>query len=195
MLNWILADWVEVLGALTGIIYLFFSVRRIIWLWPFGILTSILYVTVFLEAKFYAGMSLQFYYLVVSVYGWIHWKKAEKTGNDKAIKVGFMHAGQRILAVLVVVLLTVLTAGIMKRFTDNPVPWIDAFTTSGSIVATWLLARKAIENWILWLVIDSVSIALYLYKGLYPTAFLFLVYTIMAITGYYQWRKAIPVNH
>lgn len=194
MLNWILSEWVEVLGALTGLIYLYFSVRRFIWLWPFGILTSILYVTVFLETKFYAGMSLQFYYLVVSVYGWFHWKKSEKTGSEHAVKVGFMSAGERMLAIMVVVILTVLTAILMKRFTDNPVPWADAFTASGSIVATWLLARKAIENWIFWIAIDSVSIALYLYKGLYPTTFLFVVYTIMAITGYFQWRKAIPRN-
>jgi len=78
---------------------------------------------------------------------------------------------------------------ILRRFTDSPIPFWDAFTTSLSIFATWMLARKKIEQWLIWIFVDLVSVGLYLYRGLYPTVFLFLVYAVMAVIGYYEWRK------
>jgi nicotinamide mononucleotide transporter len=77
--------------------------------------------------------------------------------------------------------------------TDSPIPYWDAFTTSGSIVATWMLARKMIENWIFWVVIDFVALGTYLYKGLFATTVLFLVYTFMAVIGFYKWKKSLKV--
>jgi nicotinamide mononucleotide transporter len=188
--EWFLGHWIEITGALTGLIYLYFSVRRIIWLWPFGIVTSLFYVYVFFDAKFYAGMSLQGYYFVVSIYGWCHWLRGsgdKQTGRE--YPVARLNKREWMAALMATAGLTTVVAYLLITYTDSPVPWPDAFTTAGSIIATWLLARKIIDNWLFWIVIDIVSVGLYIYKGLFPTVFLFIVYTLMAVVGYYQWNK------
>ena len=80
-------------------------------------------------------------------------------------------------------------AYVLDNYTDSNVPWGDAFTTAGSIVATWMLARKILEHWLLWIIVDTVAAALYLYKHMYPTFFLYMVFTIIAVVGFYQWKK------
>ena len=185
--NWLSQNYIEVLGALTGLIYLYFSIRQIIWLWPLGIITSVFYIYVFYQTKFYADMGLQVYYFFISFYGWYNWIYG-KTGNERLL---IQHAGLKILTVLFIltVLLTYIIAKVLIEFTDSPLPYWDAFTTAGSILATWMLARKMIEHWLFWIVIDAVSIGLYIYKGLYPTVVLFFVYFSMAIVGYINWKK------
>jgi len=182
---------IEILGALTGLIYLYFSIRRNIWLWPWGIVTSLFYIYVFFQSKFYADMSLQFYYVGISFYGWYFWKKGSK--KEKSAEVPVIRAGTRewIFFILLTFLLTIVSGYFLDNYTDSPLPYWDAFTTAGSIVATWMLARKYIENWLFWVVIDAVSIGTYIYKDLYPTVILFSVYTVMAVIGYYQWKKEL----
>jgi len=180
--------FIESLGAITGLVYLFFSIRQNIWLWPWGIITSLIYAYVFFQAKFYAGMSLQFYYFGISIYGWSLWF----TGKQRVrgyFPVKKTDKKRWIIFICLTFFLTVIIWLILDRFTDSPVPFWDAFITSGSIVATWMLARKYLEHWLFWILIDLVAIATYIYKELYPTVILFLVYTVMAIVGYYQWRK------
>lgn len=185
---------IEIMGAVTGLIYLVFSIKQNIWLWPWGIVTSLLYIYVFFEAKFYAGMSLQFYYFGISIYGWYFWRTgSKKEGNDK---VPVIHASLRecLIFILVTIVLTVISGYGLDHFTDSPLPFWDSFTTSGSIVATWMLARKYLEQWLFWIIIDAVSLGTYIYKELYPTVVLFSVYTGMAVIGYYQWRKELIKN-
>ena len=185
--NWLSQNYIEVLGAVTGLIYLYFSIRQIIWLWPLGIITSVLYIYVFYKTKFYADMGLQVYYFFISIYGWYIWLYGNK-GNKRLI---VQFAGRKILTVLclLTILITFLIANILIEFTDSPLPYWDAFTTAGSILATWMLARKMIEHWLFWIIIDAVSIGLYIYKGLYPTVVLFFVYFTMAVVGYINWKK------
>ena len=185
--NWLSNNYIEVLGAVSGLVYLYFSIRQIIWLWPLGILTSVLYIYVFYTTRFYADMSLQVYYFFISFYGWYNWLFGKKGDS----KISVQYAGRRLLLILLVLtsILTLIIAFILKRFTDSPLPWWDAFTTAASIPATWMLAGKIIENWLFWIVIDAVSAGLYLYKGMYPTVFLFIVYTTLAFAGYLNWRK------
>jgi len=188
--DWAIANKVELGGTIFGLIYVWFSIRQSLYTWPAGILTSLLYCWVFLAAKFYAGMGLQFYYLIISLYGWWSWRYGGHNGTDgEQLRVS--RTGQTLWVRLFIfnLLLTLLMYYLLVRYTDSPVPFGDAFTTSLSIFATWMLARKKIEHWILWIFIDLFSIGLYLYRGLYPTVFLFLVYAIMAGIGYYEWRK------
>jgi nicotinamide mononucleotide transporter len=195
-LNWIYDNYLEVLGAITGLIYLYFSINQLIWLWPLGIITSFLYIFVFFQAKFYADMSLQFYYLIVSFYGWYHWIKGRKVNVDDGIeKLPVIRAKVKTIALLILItfILSFVAGYFLDNNTDSPIPYWDAFTTSGSIVATWMLARKMIENWIFWVVIDFVALGTYLYKGLFATAVLFLVYTFMAVIGFYKWKKSLKV--
>ena len=188
--DWLSKNYIEVLGAITGLIYLYFSIRQIIWLWPLGIITSLLYIYVFYKAQFYADMSLQVYYFFISIYGWYHWKHG--SGNrivTSRYPCAVISFRMWVLLVAISLILTVITGYVLDNYTDSPMPYLDAFTTSASVVATWMLARKIIENWLFWIVIDAVSMGMYIYKGLYPTVILFLVYTFMAFIGYRQWKE------
>jgi nicotinamide mononucleotide transporter len=182
------------LGTIVGIIYIFLSIRQNIFTWPSGILTSVLYVIVFYQSKFYAGMGLQVYYVAISIYGWFYWMKGSKKGNEH--KVPVIKASKKALRTLVAT--TILIYGvillILIKFTDSPVPFMDSLTTSLSIVATWMLARKIVETWLVWIVADILCTGLYLYQGLLFTSILFLVYTIMAFAGYLEWNKDLKSN-
>ncbi len=182
---------VEIIGAVTGLIYLYFSIRQNIWLWPWGIITSLIYVYVFFNAKFYADMSLQFYYLGISIYGWFFWRSVQRSDRKKLSSVVRASSVEWIVFVSVTILLTWVFGYGLDNFTDSPLPFWDAFTTAGSVVATWMLARKYLEHWLFWIVIDIVSLGTYIYKGLYPTVVLFSVYSAMAAIGYFQWKKEL----
>ena len=185
------ANWIELAGSVLSIIYLYLSIKQRVSLWIFGFLCSLLYVVVFFQSKFYADMSLQFYYLGVSVFGWISWK-AGKPENRKELPVKRTTPLSGAIILVIALVLYFLYYFILSEYTDSPLPKADAFTTALSIVATWMLARKMIEHWWLWIIVDSVSAGLYFYKALYPTAILFVIYTIMAIIGYRQWKKSLP---
>lgn len=190
IVNWIISNWLEITGAVIGFIYIYFSIKQNIWTWPLGLATSFLYIFVFFFSKFYADMSLQFYYVVISIYGWYSWRNGD---HQKITQLQVSRTSLRLWVKLFLVnwLLFVLIATILVRFTDSPLPYWDAFTTALSIVATWMLARKKIEHWLIWIVVDAVSMGLYIYKGLFATTILFLVYTVMAGVGYYSWLKSI----
>ncbi len=184
------ANWIELLGSVLSIIYLYLSIKQKASLWIFGFLCSALYVVVFFQSKFYADMSLQFYYLGVSVFGWISWK-AGKPENRKELPVKRTTPLSGAIILIIALVLYFLYYFILSEYTDSPLPKADSFTTALSIVATWMLARKMIEHWWLWIIVDSVSAGLYFYRALYPTAILFVIYTIMAIIGYLQWKKSL----
>jgi nicotinamide mononucleotide transporter len=190
--TWLAQNWIEVTAAVLGMIYLILSIKQHISLWLFGLLTSALYIYVFLVSKFYADMSLQVYYVIISVYGYIHWKY----GNGSTKKLAVSSSGFRLMSTLLAVWL-VLWVGMslfLHHLTDSEVPIGDGFTTAGSIVATWMLARKIKEHWLFWVIIDLVSLILYISKGLYPTSILFFIYTIMAVAGYVEWHRDYKTN-
>jgi nicotinamide mononucleotide transporter len=192
--NWTITDWIEVCGTLTGLIYLWFSIRQSILTWPIGLLTSILYIWIFYFAKFYAGMGLQFYYVFISIYGWWSWLNGDpNTKGDKVLHISRTSFKLWAWIFSIFLLLFVVIAHILNHFTDSPIPYWDAFTSSLSIIATWMLARKKIEHWFLWVVIDTISIGLYIYRELYPTTLLFIAYTVMAVIGYFEWRKDLKI--
>lgn len=192
MLAWIAEHFIEIFGAIAGIIYVYLEIKQNIWLWPLGIVTSAIYIYVFYDSKFYADMGLQWYYLFISIYGWILWtEKGAKRLKSKALKVTNVNYRLAILLGSITLILFFVIWFILSRFTDSPVPGWDAFTTALSITATWMLARKIIEHWYLWILVNTVSVGLYIYRGLYPTVVLFVVYAIMALVGYFEWRKKI----
>lgn len=132
-------------------------------------------------------MSLQIYYVAISIYGWLHWKK----GGRQTRELPVSGSGSRLMSVLLItwLILWVGMTTLLKYQTDSVVPVGDGFTTAGGIVATWMLARKIKEHWIFWVIIDLVSLILYIDKSLYATSGLFLIYTTMAVTGYIEWQR------
>jgi nicotinamide mononucleotide transporter len=190
MISWISAQTIEILGVVFSLLYLFFSIRQKILLWPMGIISALLYMVVFYQSRFYADMGLNGYYLVISIYGWIIWKRGKESGGEG---LPVTRTGLKLAGILVVFTLAafILMGLILDHYTDSPVPYWDAFTTALGVTATWMLARKILEHWILWIIVDAVSMGLYLYRGLYPTLVLFAVYTAMAVIGFIQWKRTL----
>lgn len=186
--SWLEGNSVEVLGAVLGLVYIFLSIRQNIFTWPVGLLTSALYIYVFLKTKFYADMALQVYYVGISIYGWYYWIKGNPEKESELPVVQTPHRFRVPLMVISIVLFLFI-AWILKNFTDSPIPFWDAFTTAFSLAATWMLARKYLETWLIWIVVDIVSAVLYAGKNLWATVILFTVYTGMAAIGFFQWRK------
>ncbi len=200
--EWLSDNFIEIFGAITGILYVILEIRQNIWLWPVGIITSAVYIWVFFTGKFYADMSLQGYYLVISILGWYWWVRRKngrggeeesgrkkKTGELRVTRINF-RTGAILSAVFIG--LYILMFFILSRLTDSPVPAWDSFITSLSIIATWMLARKIFEHWYLWIVVDSVSSIIFLVKGLYPTVILYIIYCAMSFSGLIEWKKSLP---
>jgi len=188
--DWIAENIVEIFGAVTGIAYVILEIRRNILLWPLGIITSAVYIYVFGRAGFYANMGLQWYYLVISIYGWYMWRRRpepEQSGGKSDVKrIGIATAAWCTVYALA------LWAGLwflLDRATDSPVPVWDGLIASLSVVATWMLTKKYLEQWYIWIVANAVAVVVYLSSGLYPTAMLFFVYFVMAIIGLIKWGK------
>ncbi len=194
LLIWLTANYIELLGAVLGFAYIFLSIRQHIFTWPVGLVTSAIYVYVFLVSKFYADMLLQVYYVGVSIYGWYFWLKGNPN-SDTELKVSRMPRKFYLpLIGITIVLFLVFLFG-LKYYTDSPVPFGDSLTTAMSIVATWMLARKYLEHWLIWIFVDFFSAFLYGFKGLWPTVILFLVYTGMAAVGYRSWRTDLKKQY
>jgi nicotinamide mononucleotide transporter len=187
--NWILANYIELLGAILGIAYIFFSIRQSILTWPIGLLTSILYVWVFLVSKLYADMGLQLYYVFISIYGWYEWLHGNQSNKEETLKISRLRSKLGYMLLLISLLIFLLIWFILENYTDSPVPVADALATSLSLIATWMLARKILEHWLIWIFVDTFSIGLFWYKSLFPTVFLFFVYTTMAVVGYFEWKR------
>jgi nicotinamide mononucleotide transporter len=194
-ISWFSGNYVEVIGVITSLVYLYFSVRQIIWLWPFGIISSALFILIFFNSKFYADMGLQVYYLGVSIYGWIYWSRGVVDRDEKStLPVSRISRRPAIILSVTGIVIMLGIVYILKNFTDSDVPWGDGFTTAGSIVATWMLARKVLEHWLVWIVVDGVAAGLYFYKGLYPSFLLYVIFAIIAVIGYLQWKRSISEN-
>lgn len=200
--DWIATNWIEIFGALSGIIYVFLEIRQNIWLWPVGIVTSAVYIVVFFASKFYADMSLQGYYLVMSCIGWYWWVKGtghraqgEEYGAQGAGSGGLQVTRLRPLTGLVLAVVFILSYTgiwfILSRFTDSPVPGWDSFITSLSAIATWMLARKIYEHWYLWIAVNAASVMIFVARGLYPTVILYAVYLVMSFAGLKVWKRSI----
>jgi len=189
-IEWLSNNYIEVFGAIAGIVFIFLEIRVSVWLWPVGIITSAVYVWVFLNEKLYADMSLQVYYIVISIFGWIWWLKGTSRENEK-LQITNLQFKTGIRLMLIFVILFAAMWSTLKYLTDSPVPAWDAFITAGSAVATWMLARKILQHWLLWIVVNAAAVTLFIKIGLYPTAILYAVYGIMSFIGLREWRKKI----
>jgi nicotinamide mononucleotide transporter len=190
--TWLWENKIELLGAILGLLYIFFSIRQHILTWPTGLFTSLLYCFVFFQSGFYADMGLQVYYVAISIYGWYFWLKGGKKDAVASQKQAPVRKAPQKILIYSLLATIVIYAGllfILLNFTDSTVPYMDSLTTALSITATWMLAKKYIEHWLIWIFVDSVSAGLYVYKGLWPTVILFVVYTLMAVLGYLEWKK------
>lgn len=193
--EWLSGNKTELLGAVLGILYIRFSIKQNILTWPTGLLTSLIYIVVFYKSALYAAMSLQVYYVFISFYGWYLWMKGKSSDSASVVSTRLAKLNLWIKLIVISILIYSVILFVLIRYSDSDVPFLDSLTTTLSIIATWMLAKKYLENWLIWIFVDLVSSGLYFYKNLWPTVILFLVYTVMAIFGYFEWKKNLkPEN-
>ena len=174
---------IELIAVILAISYLLLAVKQQIWCWPAAFLSSLIYLYVFFEVQLYMESMLQVYYAGMAVYGWQQWQKKE---NDQTRPIRTWPLRQHLIS-LVLILAGTYIAGRLLVQTDARLPYIDAFTTVASVLTTYMVTQKILENWIYWLVIDLVSIFLYLDRALYFTALLFCIYIVIIGFGWLQW--------
>ncbi len=197
----------EIIGTLVGLLYLWLEYRASIYLWIAGIIMPAVYIFVYYDAGLYADFGINIYYLGAAIYGWMMWKygsflrkkllrRAVSGQGEKAVELPITRMPGRYLLPLTGVFIIALAgiAWILINFTDSNVPWLDSFTTALSIIGMWMLARKYVEQWWAWIAVDAVSAGLYIYKGLEYTAGLYALYTIIAIFGYFKWKRMMMIN-
>lgn len=180
---------VEWTAVAFGIVSVYLSVRENIWSWPTAIVNVSLYVYIFLNAKLYADMGLQVFYVAISFYGWWNWLY----GGENRSELHVTRLSRRMAMVLPPVWLagTAVLAIVLRTWTDAALPWADAALTVASLIAQYLMTKKVLENWAIWVAADVAYIGMYIFKGLYPTAFLYAVFLVLAAMGYFEWKKSL----
>lgn len=179
---------VEIAGFITGAISVWLAVRENVWNWPIGIANNVLYVIVFFNARLFADMSLQVVYIAISAWGIYQWLRGGSTRHGVPVR----HAPVResIALGVVIAAATAAMASYLARVNDAA-PLLDGLTAIASLGAQYLLARKYLENWYLWIAIDIVSVGLYASRGLALTAVLYAIFLVMCVAGVVSWRKTL----
>ena len=188
------STWMEIVAASFGLLSVWFAKKANILVYPTGIISVLLYVYICQHAQLYADMGINAYYFLFSVYGWIMWSRKDE--NKEELPVTYSDRKTWIISmviflvslVIIQVLLRIFKAGDVVYW-DSFVPYTDTFTTAVAIIGMWLMAIKKVENWLFWIATDVVSVPLYLYKGLVFTSLQYLVFLIIAVFGYIEWRK------
>jgi nicotinamide mononucleotide transporter len=181
----------EALATLLGLINIGLIVRRSVWNYPFGLAMVAIYAWLFAQpgVRLYSDALLQLFFFVVQLYGWWNWARSQAKAGE--VQVVLLSANRRAFWLAGIAAATLGWGALMHRFTDAALPWWDAFIAMTSVVAQLLMARRYLENWILWIAVDAVAIGVYAAKGLMLTAFLYAVFLIMSAIGLASWRKAL----
>jgi nicotinamide mononucleotide transporter len=175
----------EAAAVVLGVAYLLLAMRESLWCWYAAFVSTSIFLVLFWDVGLLMESGLQVYYLAMAIYGWWQWQQG--SGGKPELGISSWGAHQHLVALTAVLLISVASGAVLKQFTGAALPYLDSFTTWGSILTTWMVARKILENWLYWLVIDSVSIYLYLDRELYLTALLFALYLIIVLFGYRKW--------
>lgn len=183
------SSWLEAVAVMFGLFSVWFAKKENILVFPTGIISVLIYVYICLYAKLYADMGINFFYFVMSVYGWYNWSR--KGENKKHIPISNLNKKGLMLSLSAFIVFFIVLSYILKNHTDSNVPYWDSLTTAIFLVGMWLMALKKIENWIAWIIGDLISIPLYAYKGLILTSFQFFIFLIIAVAGYYAWRNKL----
>ena len=182
-----MAAYWEALAVVLGVLYLLLAMWEKVSCWYAAFLSTLIFLFIFLEVNLLMESALQIYYLTMAVYGWWHWQHGGE--NDASLKITRWRLPQHGLAIAGVLVLSAVSGWLLSANTDAFRPYLDSFTTWGAVLTTWMVARKILENWLYWLVIDSASIFLYLERGLYLTAGPFAAYVVILIFGFATWIR------
>jgi len=185
-------DWLrnqsllETSGVITGILCVYLAAKNNIWNWPIAIVSVLIYIFIFFEAKLYADTGLQVYFFMMNFYGWYFWSRKHER---KKVPVTLITLKEIIISVAVIAVFTAGLGFFLYKGTDASFPFVDSFCTACSLVAQVFLARKVLENWLIWIFVDIIYVGVYIFKDLHLTAGMYALYIIIAAIGYFDWRK------
>lgn len=178
----------EVIAVLTGIICVALQTKEIIWAWPFGIVSVSISVFIFYQSQLYSDVILHLVYIFLNIYGWHYWFQKRKSPSEDA-PIQYLNNFKFLIWSIGILVGTSIWGYGMNKWTGADLAYLDAFTTVGSLAAQLLLARKVLQNWIIWIIVDIVAVNVYIYKEIYFIAFLFFIYLLLAVYGYFDWKK------
>jgi len=182
--------YLEIFGAVTVLLYIWLEIKQKPAMWVVGFISSLVYVLVYFKTKLYGYAALNVYYVTVSIYGWYCWRYARQADSATAgLKISRIHMPLAIRITAISAVLFVVCGYALKQFSDSPTPFYDALGTSLSVVATWMLARKILEHWMLWIFINFFSATLCYYRELYPTSGLLIVCGVLSVVGWEKWKR------
>ena len=180
------SSWLELVAVILAIAYLLLAVRENSLCWYAAFVSTAIFLYIFWDVQLYMESGLQVYYLFMAVYGWYQWTRGGQGHEGVLIRTW---TSTTHLMVISAVIFASAVSGYLLSFTEAKLPYLDSFTTWASIVTTYMVAAKVLENWLYWLVIDSAAIYLYLDRELYFTAMLFMAYVVIVIFGWFAWRR------
>ncbi len=183
----------ELTAAFLAVVYLLLAIRQNSLCWPAAIASAAIYIVLMYQAGLYMESALQFFYIAMAVYGWWHWGAGGR--GDAQLPVTDWPLVFNVPPLLLIALLSGCSGWLLENYSSAAYPYLDSATTWAAIVTTWMVARKVLQNWYYWLVIDSVSIYLYTQRGLYLTALLFTGYLLLIVVGYYTWRRSLQAQY
>ena len=186
-------DFLEISGLFFGLICVWLLIKENIWTWPTGIIYVIISLYIFYQEKLYADLALHFLYLGLNFYGWYYWIFGN---NNIKEELPVTKASLRLIIFLLIAsAISIFSVGLLlQNFTDASLPYWDTTTTILSLAGMYLTARKKIENWYFWLVVDILATGIYFYKGIYFYALLYLIYIGLAVVGYFSWKKSMRIS-
>ena len=176
----------EIFAVIFALLYLFLAMKQNIACWYAAFISTLIYIIIYWDVSLYMESLLNFYYLLMAIYGWINWNKKSQIDKNYVISWSYQN---HIVVILLILILTVIS-GFSLQKTDAVYPYLDSFTTWASVITTFMVAQKILSNWIFWIIINSVAIFLNFDRELYLTVILLMTYQVMSVYGYYQWRKS-----
>ncbi|MBC7655007.1 MAG: nicotinamide mononucleotide transporter [Oligoflexus sp.] len=183
--------WIEWFGTITGALCVYLAAKENILNWPIAILSVVTYIYIFYNAKLYGDTILQFYFLGTSVYGWYYWSYGKSDSLKSERPVGSLVKKDWIIIIMIQIVLSIIIGVLLAKYTDTDVPFVDGFCTVMSFIAQYLMTRKKLENWLLWIFVDIIYIPLYIHKNLLATSVLYFVFLFIALQGYIDWKKTL----
>ena len=180
--------WVEMLAFVLSLAMVVCNIRVNVMAWPLAIVASLLYCLLFWDSRLYGEAGLQIFFVVVAGWGWWQWLRGREA-DGSALRVRFLSGRARLGLLAAVALAWPMLGAFLDHATDTDVPWWDALPTAGSLAGQWLLGRKYVENWLVWVAVNVVSVGLFAWKGLWLTVLLYLLFLGMALWGWRAWQQ------
>jgi len=189
MIEYIQQNWLENLGIVTSLICIYLNTQQNVWGWFWAIVSSAIYSVIFYQARLFSDMGLQGVFIILSIYGWFSWKfgSVQKT----VLFVSRIPLKISVICLLFFGVFTFVSGYLFSQYTKASLPYLDSSLTAISLIATWMTARKYLENWLLWIFADMVYVGMYFYKGLNGTAILYLLLIVLAVKGYRDWKFSV----